>query len=39
MDLGAWASNAYAIPDQPVDFDELDRLSSQNEDAEKGKDE
>lgn len=23
IDLGAWASNSYAIPDQPVDPDQM----------------
>jgi endogenous inhibitor of DNA gyrase (YacG/DUF329 family) len=26
IDLGAWASNAYGIPDQPVDIAEIERL-------------
>jgi uncharacterized protein len=39
LDLGAWASNAYAIPDQPVDLDQLEKLNSPEEDPEKDHDE
>lgn len=32
MDFGAWASNAYTIPHEPVDPDELEHLIQQNND-------